>query len=68
MVDVLPEGELLFRHTMWVPVSFEAVVTLGLPALAAGVPLGRGENPPILLLLTGMEPNSVPLNTSLCSQ
>lgn len=49
MVDVLPEGEALFRQIMRVPVSVREVVTLGLtawpavllPATAAGVPQGR---------------------------
>lgn len=30
MVDLLSEGELLFRHAMRVPFSFGEVVTLGL--------------------------------------
>lgn len=47
-VDVLAEGELLFRQIMRVPVSVRVVVTLGLttwpavllPATVAGIPLG----------------------------
>lgn len=65
-VDVLPEGELLFRQIMRVPISVKEVLTLGLttwpavllPATAAGVPLGRGGNPPICLFLTGTEHNT----------
>lgn len=49
MVDVLPEGEMLLRQIMRVPVSAGEAVTLGLrtwpaallPAPVAGVLLGR---------------------------
>lgn len=49
MVDVLPEGEMLLRQIMRVPVSVGEVATLDLrnwlamllPATVAGVPLGR---------------------------
>lgn len=49
MVDVLPEGEMLLRQIMRVPVSAGEAATLGLrtrpvvllPATVAGVPLGR---------------------------